>query len=187
MSAVATREATSETGTAEDRQQLLKSMQRKEAWRRRIPLLPALLFTIVVTQVPFLFSLWYSLTEWKIVPPEPRRFIGLDNYVNKKGAAEYQRYDDVKKMPRGATIAKSSFTIQANGKAALGPLFIMEKMRGGFNKDTADWRYAMVMPGGKLFGLTGGKNAAGLKFCHDCHIGAEDNDMMLFLPEEVRK
>lgn len=58
------------------------AFQRRENWRRRLPLLPALLFTIVVTQIPFLFSLWYSLTRWKIVPPTPREFIGFGNYVD---------------------------------------------------------------------------------------------------------
>lgn len=58
------------------------AFQRREAWRRRLPLLPALLFTIVVTQVPFIFSLWYSLTRWKIVPPTPREFIGFGNYTD---------------------------------------------------------------------------------------------------------
>ena len=57
-------------------------MQRREAWQRRLPLLPALLFTIVVTQVPFLFSVWYSLTNWKIVPPSPREFIAFENYID---------------------------------------------------------------------------------------------------------
>ncbi len=52
-----------------------------EAWRRRLPLLPALLFTIVLTQVPFVMSIWYSLTDWKVVPPGPSEFVGLDNYV----------------------------------------------------------------------------------------------------------
>src|SRR3954452_13744353 len=51
-----------------------------ESWRRRLPLLPALLFTIVLTQVPFVMSIWYSLTDWKVVPPSPREFVGLDNY-----------------------------------------------------------------------------------------------------------
>ena len=51
-----------------------------EAWRRRLPLLPALLFTIVLTQVPFVMSIWYSLTDWKVVPPGPREFVGLENY-----------------------------------------------------------------------------------------------------------
>ena len=90
-------------------------------------------------------------------------------------------------MKRGSTLLKPSFTIQANGKAALGPLFIMEKMKKNFNKETANWRYAMVMPGGALFGVTKGKNSAGLKFCHDCHTSGEENDYMLFQPEEVRK
>jgi polyol transport system permease protein len=49
-------------------------------WRRRLPLLPALLFAIVVTQIPFLLSVWYSLTDWSISPPTERRFVGLDNY-----------------------------------------------------------------------------------------------------------
>src|SRR3954463_468083 len=51
-----------------------------DSWRRRLPLLPALLFTIVLTQVPFVMSIWYSLTDWKVVPPTPREFVGLNNY-----------------------------------------------------------------------------------------------------------
>jgi sorbitol/mannitol transport system permease protein len=49
-------------------------------WRRRLPLLPALLFTVVVTQVPFGLSIYYSLTDWTVNPPTPRKFVGLDNY-----------------------------------------------------------------------------------------------------------
>jgi sorbitol/mannitol transport system permease protein len=49
-------------------------------WRTRIPLLPALVFTVLLTQIPFLMNIWYSLTDWTIVPPSPREFIGLDNY-----------------------------------------------------------------------------------------------------------
>ena len=51
-----------------------------ESWRRRLPLLPALLFMILLTQVPFVMSIYYSLTDWKVVPPSPREFVGLDNY-----------------------------------------------------------------------------------------------------------
>ena len=51
------------------------------AWRRRLPLLPALLFTILVTQVPFVMSVFYSLTNWKINPPTPREFVGFENYT----------------------------------------------------------------------------------------------------------
>jgi sorbitol/mannitol transport system permease protein len=51
-----------------------------EAWRRRLPLLPALLIMIVLTQVPFVMSVYYSLTDWRVVPPEPRNWVGLENY-----------------------------------------------------------------------------------------------------------
>src|SRR3954468_567973 len=51
-----------------------------ESWRRRLPLLPALIFTIALTQIPFVMSVWYSLTDWKVVPPGPREFVGLANY-----------------------------------------------------------------------------------------------------------
>ena len=53
---------------------------RSAPWRRRAPLLPALLFTILLTQVPFVMSIWYSLTDWKVIPPSPRKLVGLRNY-----------------------------------------------------------------------------------------------------------
>jgi sorbitol/mannitol transport system permease protein len=49
---------------------------------RRLPLLPALLLIVLITQIPFAMSIWYSLTDWKIVPPTPREFVGLDNYTS---------------------------------------------------------------------------------------------------------
>ena len=54
-------------------------------WRRRLPLLPALLFTIVVTQVPFALSIYYSLTDWTVNPPSPRKFVGIENYRDLAG------------------------------------------------------------------------------------------------------
>jgi sorbitol/mannitol transport system permease protein len=54
------------------------------AWRRRLPLLPALLYVVVVTQLPFLVSIYYSLTDLKdktqSLIPEPTKFVGLENY-----------------------------------------------------------------------------------------------------------
>ncbi|MBF6059776.1 sugar ABC transporter permease [Nocardia terpenica] len=57
-------------------------VSRAEGWRRRGPLLPALLFTIVVTQVPFVFTLYYSTQSWNLVRPGSRHFIGLRNYAD---------------------------------------------------------------------------------------------------------
>lgn len=43
--------------------------------------LPALIFAIVVTQAPFLLTIWYSLQRWNLNRPDRRAFVGLDNYV----------------------------------------------------------------------------------------------------------
>src|SRR3954449_8725503 len=55
------------------------------AWRRRAPLLPALIFTILITQLPFLVSIYYSFTNLKdktqSLIPEPTRFVGFENYT----------------------------------------------------------------------------------------------------------
>jgi sorbitol/mannitol transport system permease protein len=58
------------------------SVTRAEGWRRRGPLLPALIFMIVVTQIPFLFTLYYSTLSWNLVRPGSRRFVGIQNYVD---------------------------------------------------------------------------------------------------------
>jgi sorbitol/mannitol transport system permease protein len=49
-------------------------------WLRRAPLLPALIFAIVVTQLPFLFTLVISTLNWNILRPGERSFAGLSNY-----------------------------------------------------------------------------------------------------------
>jgi sorbitol/mannitol transport system permease protein len=40
-----------------------------------------LVFTIVVTQFPFLVTIWYSLHRWDFLKPHSFKFIGLRNYV----------------------------------------------------------------------------------------------------------
>ena len=60
----------------------VKAAQRKEKWLRRIPLIPALIFTIVVTQVPFVIALWISFQDWAFLTPAPIEFIGLENYFS---------------------------------------------------------------------------------------------------------
>ncbi|WP_433192774.1 carbohydrate ABC transporter permease [Nocardia sp. CA-107356] len=62
--------------------ELSHRLSRAEAWRRRGPLLPALIFMIVVTQVPFVFTLYYSTQSWNLVRPGSRHFTGLQNYVD---------------------------------------------------------------------------------------------------------
>ncbi|WP_420805733.1 carbohydrate ABC transporter permease [Haematomicrobium sanguinis] len=57
-------------------------MSRAEAWRRRAPLLPALIFTIIVTQVPFLLTIWYSLQSWNLLRPGGEQFVWFQNYID---------------------------------------------------------------------------------------------------------
>jgi polyol transport system permease protein len=49
---------------------------------RRGPLLPALIFTIIVTQLPFLVTLVYSFFKWNLLRPGSREFAFLENYAN---------------------------------------------------------------------------------------------------------
>jgi len=57
------------------------SSARRDGWRRRLPLLPALIYVILVTQIPFVLTIFYSLQDWNLLRPEPARFTGLQNYA----------------------------------------------------------------------------------------------------------
>jgi sorbitol/mannitol transport system permease protein len=52
----------------------------KERWVRRAPLLPALIFAIIVTQVPFLITLYLSTLSWNALKPGKHPFVFLQNY-----------------------------------------------------------------------------------------------------------
>jgi len=54
---------------------------RRDRWQRRLPLLPALIFTIIATQIPFLITIWYSLRSWNLLNPASDVFVGLQNYA----------------------------------------------------------------------------------------------------------
>ncbi|MCX4751299.1 sugar ABC transporter permease [Kitasatospora sp. NBC_01287] len=51
------------------------------AWSRRAPLLPALIFMIVVTQLPFVGTVVISFMRWNALDPGDRGFGGLTNYT----------------------------------------------------------------------------------------------------------
>ncbi|TDE97664.1 sugar ABC transporter permease [Occultella glacieicola] len=37
---------------------------------------------VIVTQVPFLVTIWYSMRSWNLLRPDGDRFVGLQNYVD---------------------------------------------------------------------------------------------------------
>ena len=69
------------TGTAPAVGQPNKAMQRSGEWARRAPLLPALIFTIVMTQLPFVATLVISFMNWNAYYPDERGFAGFDNFA----------------------------------------------------------------------------------------------------------
>ncbi|MFR9798560.1 carbohydrate ABC transporter permease [Streptomyces sp. MS06] len=64
---------------------------RLRAWATRAPLLPALIFMIVVTQLPFVATLVISLFDWNALYPDDRSFAGLSNYSEVLSTPELRR------------------------------------------------------------------------------------------------
>lgn len=54
---------------------------KKDAWLRRLPIMPALIFMVLVTQIPFVLTLIISTFDWNALYPDDVVFSGLDNYV----------------------------------------------------------------------------------------------------------
>lgn len=58
-----------------------KNQAKGLTFRQLLPM-PAIIFMIVVTQIPLLLTLRYSLERWNLLRPERRAFLGFGNYVN---------------------------------------------------------------------------------------------------------
>ncbi len=67
-----------EARTATDKRRL----QRRELWTNRGLLLPAFIFLVLLTQIPFLVTIGFSLTRWNLLYPDRRQFGGLSNYTS---------------------------------------------------------------------------------------------------------
>ena len=58
------------------------TMRKAGDWARRAPLLPALVFVIAMTQLPFVATIVISFMNWNAYYPDERGFTGIDNYVS---------------------------------------------------------------------------------------------------------
>ncbi len=58
-------------------------------WARRAPLLPALVFTIVITQLPFLVTIAISFVTWTPLTPGTKNFLGLGTFNSFAGFHNY--------------------------------------------------------------------------------------------------
>lgn len=119
-----------------------------------------------------------TATRAAVAGPHGERL--LLTFANDIAAEEYLKfaYEGVE-MPVGSVLAKESIKIGKEGKARVGPLFIMTKVAAGEADETDNWVYSGVQP-----------NGAALKFkqsfCHDCHAGFADQDALAYPLEEVR-
>ena len=59
----------------------LKGQELEERKFARKLILPGLIAAILITQVPFLVTIYYSFQNWNLARPEQRSFAGFDNYV----------------------------------------------------------------------------------------------------------
>lgn len=57
------------------------ALKRSGDWARRAPLLPALIFTILMTQLPFVATIVISFMNWNAYYPDERGFAGVDNFA----------------------------------------------------------------------------------------------------------
>lgn len=58
------------------------AQDRRVAWANRALILPAILFAIILTQVPFLVTIGFSTIQWNLLYPKDIGFTGIDNYVS---------------------------------------------------------------------------------------------------------
>ena len=68
-------------GTGGVRVQTAASVARRDGWLRRLPLLPAFVYVVIVTQIPFALTIYYSFFSWNLLKPGSFRFAGLENYA----------------------------------------------------------------------------------------------------------
>lgn len=60
--------------------QLEENAEQDAAAIRRLLPIPSIVFMVIVTQIPLILTLGYSLERWNLLRPERRGFIGLENY-----------------------------------------------------------------------------------------------------------
>lgn len=110
----------------------------------------------------------------------------LKVFANAAAASDYAKAERGGRLPQGAAILKRSFRVDMAGNAAAGPVFVMERMAPGYDATTNDWRFAVTMPDGARVGESGGRDAAKVAFCAECHKAARVQDFLFFVPPRQR-
>jgi sorbitol/mannitol transport system permease protein len=139
---------------------LVRELSWVERWKVRGPLLPALIFTILLTQLPFLLTLIYSFQNWNLLSAKPATFNGGGNFLATVGDEVFWRSIGNTGLMTGvsavaciglglglALLLNQSFPGRGIARTlAITPFFVMPVAV------TLFWRSAMFDPG---FGLLG--------------------------------
>jgi hypothetical protein len=110
----------------------------------------------------------------------------LQVFADAAAAPSYARYEQGPRMAEGATVIKRAFRVEADGRARAYRVYIMERMRAGYEAGINDWRFAVYEPDGALVGETGGQGNARVRFCAECHAAGRAQDFLLFVPPAYR-
>lgn len=123
----------------------------------------------------------WKVTATRPADPGPHSERFLLTFANDIAYGEYVKWRDEGgfSMPVGSILAKESYKLNKEGKAAIGPLLIMTKLKAGEAPEYGDWLYTGVNPAGKEFEVS-------QKFCHDCHSAYEHQDFLGYPVEDVR-
>ncbi len=68
--------------TQEDLRPPEAEMDKRTKWANRSLILPAIIFAIILTQIPFLTTIGFSTWQWNLLYPNDVGFTGFDNYVS---------------------------------------------------------------------------------------------------------
>ena len=64
-----------------DQEKAYQALPARARWARRVPLMPAFIFTVIITQLPFVATIIISFLSWNRFYPNDVHFAGFDNFV----------------------------------------------------------------------------------------------------------
>lgn len=110
----------------------------------------------------------------------------LQVFAGPEAARSYRQYEEGPVMSQGAVMIKRAFRVEADGRARPHRVYLMEKMKSGYEPRVNNWRFAAYESDGSMVGETGGRNNARVRFCADCHAAARAQDFLIFVAPAFR-
>jgi len=132
-------------------------------------------------EIPFKYRNWKRVNKVAFYAPA-NDFGWVNVFVNRK-AEKYSLNKYTSEFDVGSIIVKEGYTFDISGRADIGQLFYMEKMKNGFNAGGNNWKYTEINADGS-YAETGGHNTDLTKRCIECHDRRKDTDFLYFLKKK---